>query len=170
MIYTKSTSQGFSLIELMVSLAIFCVIITLTYTQTSFLEEARMHNEINTLYSVAHYLQRYAQLTNQEQVLQFNRTSRSYTFNGRMHVLPKGITFGVLPFIKGPPSSPLQDIASPITFKGEKIVFHPQGIMQSGTVYLVHHERQSMYALSCGVSQVSFLRKYRYDKRWVLIG
>ena len=162
-------SKGFSLIELMVALAIFCVIIALTFTNVSFLEQSVAHNEIDKLHSIAHYLARRAQMTNQEQVLQFDRLGRSYSFNGRKEMLPSGIEFGTLPGIKGPPSSATQAITNPITFKGEKITFHPQGIMQSGTVYLMHKKNQSMYGLSCAVAQVSFLRKYRYDKRWILM-
>ena len=166
----KSAFKGFSLVELMISLAIFCLVITLTFSNVSFLEQSVAQSEIDKLYSIAHYLQRRAQMTNQEQVLRFDRFGKSYSFNGRQETLPKGIEFGTLPSIKGPPASPLRDVTNPITFKGEKITFHPQGIMQSGTVYLMHKKQQKMYALSCAVAQVSFLRKYRYDKRWVLMG
>ena len=165
----KALLKGFSLIELMVALAIFSVIIALTFTNVSFLEQSLAHNEIDKLHSIAHYLARRAQMTNQEQVLQFDRFGKSYRFNGRKETLPKGIEFGTLPSIKGPPSSALHAITNPITFKGERITFHPQGIMQSGTVYLMHKKQQSIYALSCAVAQVSFLRKYRYDKRWILM-
>lgn len=170
MIVKKYLSKGFSLIELMVSLAIFCLVITLTFSNVSFLEQSVAHSEIDKLYFVAHYLQRRAQMTNQEQELQFDRFGKSYSFNGRKEMLPQGIEFGTLPGIKGPPSSALHAITNPITFKGEKIIFHPQAIMQSGTVYLIHKKSQNMYALSCAVAQVSFLRKYRYDKRWILMG
>lgn len=161
--------QGFSLIELMITLAIFCLVVGLTFTNISFLEQSMVHHELNALYCTAHYLQRRAQMTNHEQELKFDRFKRSYSFNGHTHVLPKGIEFGSLAQAKGPPSSPIKGIDNPITFKGEKIIFYPQGIMQSGTVYLLHKDRQCMYALSCAVAQVSFLRKYRYDKRWILM-
>ncbi len=169
MSYRNAILKGFSLIELMIALAIFCLIITLTYTNVSFLEQSMVHHEINKLASIAHYLAGRARTTNQEQVLQFDRFARSYTFNGRKETLPMGIEFGVLSSVKGPPSNPIQAIANPITFKQEKIIFHPQGIMQPGTVYLIHKKSQQMYALSCAVAQVSFLRKYRYDKRWILM-
>lgn len=162
--------KGFSLIELMVALAIFCVIITLTFTNVSFLEQSIVRNEIDKFCSIAHYLARRAQMTNQTQELQFDRIGRSYNFNGRKEILAQGIEFGILPGMQGPPSSPLHVITSPITFKGERITFSPQGIMQSGTVYFIHRKKQQMYALSCAVAQVSFLRKYRYDKRWILMG
>lgn len=163
----QAVSKGFSLIELMIALSIFCIVIVMTFTNVSFIEQSVVHSEIDKLYAIAHYLSRRAQMTNQEQVLEFNRFGNSYSFNGRTETLPKGIEFGVLPTVKGPPSAPLRSIAGPITFKGEKISFHPQGIMQSGTVYVINKKQQRMYALSCAVAQVSFLRKYRYDKRWV---
>lgn len=169
MIVRQVLFKGFSLIELMISLAIFCLVITLTSTNVSFLEQSVAHNEIDKLHSITYYLQRRAQMTNQTQVLQFDRLGKSYSFNGKKEILAQGIEFGTLPSTKGPPSSALHAITNPITFKGEKITFHPQGIMQSGTVYLMHKKNQSMYALSCAVAQVSFLRKYRYDKRWILM-
>ena len=162
--------SGFSLIELMISLAIVTIIIALTCASSSFLHDMLVHNELDKLYAIAHYLQKKAQLTNSEQTLQFDRLGKKYSFNGHTELLPAGIEFGVLPGIKGPPSAPVSLIHSPITFSGEKIIFYPQGIMQSGTLYLMNAQRGCMYALSCGVAHVSFLRKYRYDKRWVLMG
>lgn len=160
---------GFTLVELMVSLSIFCILIVLALTNSSFMQQSLAHSEIDKLYTIAHYLQRRAQFTNQEQILQFDRYGRSYSFNGRTEKLAQGIDFGTLATVKGPPSTPTHIIANPITFQGERITFHPQGIMQPGTVYFVHKELSCAYALSCAVSQVSFLRKYRYDKQWLLM-
>jgi len=163
------TQAAFTLVELMVSLALFSILIVLAITNTSFMQQSLVHSEIDKLYTIAHYLQRRAQLTHKDQVLQFDRYGRSYSFNGRKELLAKGIEFGTLATIKGPPSTPTHEITNPITFNGERITFKPQGIMQPGTVYFVHKELNCAYALSCAVAQVSFLRKYRYDKRWLLM-
>lgn len=161
--------SGFTLIELMISLAIFCIIALLTTSNVSFLRDSLVRHQVDSLFMVARYLQKRAQVTHQEQVLSFDRFASTYSFNGRTKKLPAGIRFAALPGIKGPPSSPLQSIDAPITFKSDKIIFYPQGIMQAGTVYVSDAKSSSLYALSCGVSQVSFLRKYRYDKRWILL-
>ena len=60
-------------------------------------------------------------------------------------------------------------IEKAITFPGYAIHFYPTGIISSGTVYLVDKKKKCMYALSNAVSQVSYLRLYRYDGRWKLI-
>jgi prepilin-type N-terminal cleavage/methylation domain-containing protein len=162
--------QGFSLIELTVVLGIVSLLVGMVHLNTSFLVELSVHQELNKLRAIAYYLQRIAQFTGREQVLVFDVVGRSYSFNDRHEVLPQGVSFGVLPGVKGPPSSPVHTIKHPVTFKENRITFYPEGIVQAGTVYLLHAQRPSMYALSCGVGHVSFLRKYRYDKTWVLLG
>ena len=69
----------------------------------------------------------------------------------------------------GSPGSPTHRIEKAITFPGSKIHFYPTGIISSGTAYLVDKNKQYMYALSNAVSQVSYLRFYRYDGGWKLL-
>ena len=75
---------------------------------------------------------------------------------------------GFLPGAKGPPCAPTEVIKQPITFKGNKIIFNPDGIISAGSIYVVDATGRSMYALTSGVTPVSYLRMYRYDNgTWV---
>ncbi|MCX5922237.1 MAG: prepilin-type N-terminal cleavage/methylation domain-containing protein [Candidatus Dependentiae bacterium] len=161
--------SGFTLIELMVVVAIVSVIAVLTFTQVRFLDGALMRAEVDKLYGMCMYAQRCAMLTNKKQVIIVDKAAKSYTYNGRCERLPDAIDFGFIAGVKGPPSDPRGDITSPITFKDDQIIFKPNGIIQPGSIYLVDTQKKSMYGLSSSVAQVSFLRKYRYDKKWGLL-
>lgn len=95
-----------------------------------------------------------------------DETGNRYHCDGVWYNLPATIRFGFLPESKGPPSTPTRPIRSAITFPGKKVSCFPDGTIQAGTVYLVDDKKSSMYALTSGVSAVSFLRKYRYDGTW----
>jgi hypothetical protein len=84
-------------------------------------------------------------------------------------VLPPVVRFGILPHVKGPPSSPMHALTIPITFSAQKIIFYPDGIISPGIIYLIDRNRQDIYAFSSGIAHASFLRKYRYDGKWHLI-
>jgi hypothetical protein len=89
--------------------------------------------------------------------------------------LPDAVRFGFIPGVSGPPSSPGKPITNPITFKdfGQgkyKVILFVDGKIQPGTVYFVDKNRNFMMALTCPISQVSFIRKYNYDKgKWVCL-
>jgi len=165
----KKLAQGFSLIELLIVLAIVAIIMGLAMTNLSFFDRILLRAELNKLQTTCLYAQRYAMTTNKKQILTIDKTNKSYRFNGRIEKLAPSIDFGFIAGTQGPPSSPHHAISSPITFKNETIVFEPNGIIQPGTIYLVDAKKQSMCALSSAVSQVSFLRKYRYDRKWDII-
>jgi len=81
-------------------------------------------------------------------------------------MLPAKVFFGFMPGAKGPPASANKLILKSITFTNNRIIFYPTGIISAGTVYLIDQAKQVMYALSNGVSQISFLRTYRYNGSW----
>ena len=89
--------------------------------------------------------------------------------------LPEVIKFGFLLGAKGPPSSPSTPINSGITFKKVednvyKALFYADGKIQAGTVYLIDKDQQFMMALTCPISQVSCIRKYRCDSgKWICL-
>jgi prepilin-type N-terminal cleavage/methylation domain-containing protein len=161
--------KGFSLIELMVVVSLVLILASITIANFSYFQRNIIHLEINKLYAACMYAQRCAMVTNKPQKLKFDRVRRLYTINNRTEKLSKDIEFGFMAGSKGPPSAPSRVITSPITFKNDEITFNPNGIIQPGSVYVVDSKKQCMYALSSPISQVSFLRKYRYDKKWGLI-
>ena len=160
---------GFSLIELMVTLTLTIIVVTLTVVNVSFLHRGVVRSEVDTLYAACRYVQRCAMVSNQKQMLRFDLQKNLYTFDGRTETLAAPVSFGVKPGVKGPPSSPQKQIASPVTFKNNVIIFSPDGAISSGTVYVTDRQKKSLYALSNGIAQVSHLRKYSYNGKWLLL-
>ena len=150
-------------------LAVIALMVALTSSHGTFLSRMLARAELEHLYSVCYYLQRKALMQHAPQRLSFDRQRNSYTACGKEYRLPKHVQFGTAPGVKGPPSSPSLLVTRPITFTGDHIMFHPDGIMQSGTIYLTDIHRSCSYALSCAVSPVSYLRKYQYTDAWHLI-
>jgi len=137
--------------------------------QLSFLDSTIVHTEVDKLVAVCSYLQQKAITTNTELVLTFDTQKNEYRCGTIHEVLSQRISFGFLSNALGSPGSPSAKIEKAVTFPHSAIHFYPTGIISSGTVYLVDKKKQSMYALSNAVSQVSYLRLYRYDGRWKLI-
>ena len=165
----NSLSTGYSLIEVMVTMTLFVLIIYLLIANVSFLNRSIVRSEADKLCMICRYLQRCAMAANKKQVLIFNEATQEYNFNGVVYTLPSKVKFGFLAGIKGPPSSPKKLISKPITFKSNTIVFYPDGIISSGAVYLTDYDRQYLYSISSSVAQVSYIRKYTYNSKWILI-
>jgi prepilin-type N-terminal cleavage/methylation domain-containing protein len=161
--------SGFTLIELMVVIGVLGCIIMLTTVNFNFLNEAVLHQEVEKLYAACMHAQQIALTSSQDQIMLFDLGDKTYTFNGHKERLPQNIEFGYIVGAKGPPSSPINTIINPVTFKSRQIVFSASGIISPGTIYLTDTQKHHMYALSSPISQVSYLRKYRYDSKWGLI-
>ena len=165
----KANRSGFSLIETMIVIALIALIMGLVGANYAFLNRILVRSEVEKLYTICRYLQHCAVVKNRPQELRFDRANNTYTYNEQRHTLSRHVTFGFLPNTKGPPSSPNATVQNPITFVQKKITFYPEGVISSGTVYLVDSSQQYMYALSSPISQVSYLRKYQYNNGWKLI-
>ena len=166
MIYNK---HGFTLIEVMIVLCLFAVIATLGMIQFSFLDFAIARIEVDKLANVCSFLQQHAIATNSEQVLTCDTKNNEYRCDNLHEKLSQRVSFGFLPGVMGPPGNPTHRIEKAITFPGSLIHFYPTGIISSGTAYFVDKSKQYMYALSNAVSQVSYLRFYRYDGVWKML-
>lgn len=163
-------SSGFTLIELMVVICLFAVIATLSMMQISFLDSTIVHTQLDKLATVCQYLQQKAIVSNEEQLLTFDTKKNEY-YNDKIHEkLPWQVVFGYPPSLQGPPGGPTGLVTKAVTFPAQQIRFYPTGIISSGTVYLVDAKKQCAYALSNAVSQISYLRMYRYDRSWKLLG
>ena len=165
--------KAFSLIELLITLALVAIIVTFTVPRTSFFARFLVQAEINKLHAVFSYLQQRAIAGNEEQELLFdlkNNTYRFKTIQGEITIqkLPKSVRFGFLPGVKGPPSHPDKPIeiaaTFPITNGIPAAKFMTNGKITPGTVYVVDEREQCLGALTCPISQVSNIRKYTYDK------
>ncbi len=161
--------HGFFLIEVMIVVCLFVLVATLGMMQLSFLDDTIAHAEIDKLAGACTYLQQKAIATNSDQSLVCNTQKNEYRGDNVCETLSSRISFGFLPNVLGSPGSPSRSIKKAITFPDSSIHFYPTGIISSGTVYLTDKNKKIMYALSNAVSQVSYLRLYRYDGRWKLL-
>lgn len=166
MIYSK---HGFTLIEIMIVVCLFALVATLGMMQLSFLDDTIVHAEVDKFAGVCSYLQQKAIATNSDQLLVCDEQKNEYRLDNVHETLSRRIAFGFLPNVLGSPGSPSRSIKKAITFADSSIHFYPTGTISSGTVYLADKNKKIMYALSNAVSQVSYLRLYRYDGRWKLL-
>lgn len=161
-----SYRSGYMMIEMMVAIAIVVLLAGITCAHVGGYRYTCMQQQIALFTLTWRQLQQSAMARAQQQEMLFDEMGHRYKIDGVWHELPSTIRFGFLPESKGPPSSPTHDIRSAITFPGKKVICFPDGTIQAGTVYLMDDQKQKMYALTSGVSAVSFLRKYRYDGAW----
>ena len=166
MVYSK---YGFTLIECMIVVCLFALLATLGIRHLSFLNDAIVHAEVDKLAGVCSYLQQKAIATSTDQVLICDAQKNEYRFDNMCETLSRRLVFGFLPHVLGSPGCPSHTIQRAITFANSSIHFFPTGTISSGTVYLTDKNKTIMYALSNAVSQVSYLRLYRYDGRWKLL-
>ena len=165
----SANKKGFSLIELMLVMCIIALLASFAIINTRYLHKAVIHSQIDLLFNTCYYLQKTAMATGQIQELIFDEQEHRYSFDESIEKLSPSIRFGILPDVKGPPSSPHHSLNNAITFVDKKIKFYPDGIISSGIIYLIDQDRHDIYALSSGVAHTSFLRKYRYDGKWHLM-
>jgi len=158
--------QGFTLIELAVVLALFLLLSIFVQVNINFLDRMILHTEIEKLQTICRYLQQCALVSNKQQELIFSQANKSYHHHNHNETLPTKVSFDFISGAKGPPASANKLIQKSITFANNRIIFYPTGIISAGTVYLTDQTKQAMYALSNGVSQISFLRTYRYNSSW----
>lgn len=91
------------------------------------------------------------------------------------YTLPDVVDFGFLQNVKGPPSCPGKKIQKCITFKKInenqfEATFFANGKISPGSIYFVDRGRNFLMSLTSPISQVSFIRKYKYEKGlWVCL-
>ena len=159
---------GFSLVELSVVIAIACLLSALVLFNARALRTSTIHAELSLSHTRIHTLQQKAIVTGVVQTMRFMPEQHAYLWQEQTYTLPKDLQFGVRNGVMGPPSHPTTAITHPVTFTQNILACYPDGIIKSGTIYLIDARKQ-LYALSCGVADVSFLRKYRYDGKWKLL-
>ncbi|EKD48944.1 MAG: hypothetical protein ACD_64C00062G0007 [uncultured bacterium] len=160
---------AFSLVELIIVIALIALLAMLCAAHSSFLTRMLVRAELEHLYSVSYYLQRKALMLHVPQTISFDIQNNRYDADGKTYRLASQVKFGTAHGVKGPPSQPNTVIHTPITFTGNSITFYPDGVIQSGAVYITDANRSVTYALSCAVSSVSYLRKYQYTDAWHII-
>jgi competence protein ComGC len=173
-------NKGYSLFELLITVAAIVIFVTLTVPKFSFVNKFVLQNEVDKLYVTLSYLQKKAMALNKQQELYFDLINNVYSYTSinnsfKKYKLPQVVEFGILPGVLGPPSKPHKVIKNPITFEKldnnlHVIKFYPDGIISSGSVFFVDKDKRFLLSLSCPLSPYSCVRKYEYkDKKWVLL-
>jgi prepilin-type N-terminal cleavage/methylation domain-containing protein len=166
-------SRAFTLIELVLVLAIVVIISAVGLPYLWDRDQALLNHELEHLELLFTFMQQQALATNKPCTLVV-QPPRIYTFtrNGRvaMYQLAPGIEFGTIPGAYGPPANPTGPLTQAATFppvmqagmQGFEVVFLPNCQTTPGAVYLKATKSSFMGALTCAVSQVSYIRRYLY--------
>ncbi len=147
-------------------LAFVLIIVMLAVPHFSFLSRHLVRQEVENLKQFITYAHRLALATGQMQTIHIQITSNSVQGAGRQYQLARGVRFGVIPGVQGPPAAPHSSLTEPITFKDNQIICYPYGTIDAGTVYITDDRANWLYAVSSGVSPVSYLRTYFFDGSW----
>lgn len=163
---SDSVARGFSLISLLIGISIVGVLLSLTLAQVSFLDQLLVRTELNALYATCCYAQQVAQMRHESCDIVCDREKNSYACVNHVRQLPRSVMFGVKQGVLGPPGGGHALVTNPITFKDACIRSSANGTLNAGTVYLVDTGKRYQYALSSAVTQVSYIRCYRYDTQF----
>jgi len=170
--------KAFSLIELLVVIVIFMILCSISIPLFFNRTKNQLRYEIDKLETMLTYLQQSAMARGQKITVLFDLKKNSYSFttgNKRSDIqLSPNIKFGYLNGCLGPPSNPKKRITTPISFHTKSaqatLKIQPNGQSTAGTIYFTDKDKKLMGALTCGVSQVSYIRKYTYRRHmWQLL-
>lgn len=168
-------AYGFSLIELTVSFSIILILLTIALSRFNFLGEPHLACEQDLLRATLSYVQYKAVVTNKPYVISFDPVNNSYTYHQNKkklvtYTLKHGVRFGFLPGAKGPPLKPKHIIQQAITFDKNQVTSSPDGVMSAGSVYMLDKHGITMVALTCGITEVTAIKKYRYEQnQWIAL-
>ncbi len=163
---TWNCKFGFLLLYVSMVLAFVLIIIMLAVPHLGFIQRHVMRAEVENVRLFITYAHRLALATNQQQVITIDLARNRLEGAGRSYDLARGVHFGALPHIKGPPAAPDQLVTVPATFAKQSITCHVHGAIDAGTLYLVDQTNQWQYAVSVGVSPVTYIRTYYFDGSW----
>jgi len=181
-------SRGYTLIELMLVCTLVFIVCAISIPTFFNKPNYDLDNELSKLEVIFTYLQQRARATNQTQTATIDIKNNCVTWNrnGKQasHTLAQTLQFGFLSGSHGPPANPTGPIVQAITFvKGGSQVlawddkkseppfveFFSNGKISSGSIYITDKKQQIMGALTLGVSQVSYIRRYVYQsKQWIV--
>ncbi len=167
--------KAFTLLEMLLVLVIVTILCAITIHSFGDDDRTLMLQELEKIEVVVHYLQQRAMATQQAQSLVITTTAQTYRYGSVRQVLPPRICFGYVATAHGPPGNPTAPLTHVATFPAVNpttflIKIFPNGKMSSGTLYMRNYGGTRLGALTCTVSQVSYLRKYMYDSgQWVLL-
>ncbi|MBS1986432.1 type II secretion system protein [Candidatus Dependentiae bacterium] len=160
---------GFTLITVLVSISIVVCLLSLALANISFLDRLLVRTELNLLHATCCYAQQMAQINHEPCEIVCDLEKNSYRCDNHRRVLPQSVIFGVKQGVYGPPGNPHTRITKPITFQDSRMRASVEGTLNAGTVYLVDTGKRYQYALSSAITQVPYVRCYRYDTAFHII-
>ena len=152
-------NAGYTLIELCLVISLIGLLAVISLPRLS--KALWIHADLNRLYAYCTYLRRKAMITQEVQTMKFGK--RSYSADLEIE-LSHGVCFGTVQNILGPPGNPHKKVAGPLTWPRKILRFYPDGTMSAGAAYLT--DGSCMYALTIDASEISMIRRYRYDTQW----
>lgn len=170
-------SVSFTILEILLVLSIVLIISSMGIPYLINRNQYDLKNELERLEVIFYYLQQRAIATNTPQELLFDPIAQSYSFKKNAqpitYTLSSRLCFGFIPTVLGPPGDPKNPISQAITFPLRDQNLHcvkllPNGKIYPGAIYISDKQKNELGALTCGVSQVSYIRKYLYkSNRWI---
>jgi type II secretory pathway pseudopilin PulG len=162
----------------MLVLSLILIVVTISIPRLGLFVDFSLSHEIEHLEVIYHYLQQRAIAGNKTHVLTFDLKGNRYTASaGNLklvdRVMEKGVKFGFLPNSYGPPATPTNLLSKPINLdvplnlgslvENLNVKFLSNGKITAGTIYFIDRHNKRMGALTCSLSHVSYIRRYRYD-------
>ncbi len=169
-------SKSFSIIELLLVCAIVAIGAAMYAPRLSFVQQYKIQRELDAFEALFEYLRNRAMATASVHRLEFLLGERGYRYGGLDGVQSAGklcadVEYGFVAGALGPPGNPTVPLTGASTFGEEKgrssVEFFPNGKISSGTLYLKVRKGDIGVALTCAISQVSYVRKYVYrNHQW----
>ncbi|MBY0110353.1 MAG: hypothetical protein K2X90_04550 [Candidatus Babeliaceae bacterium] len=162
---SRIKNSGFMLFELMLVVALIALFSVIGFIGLARYSGTSITTDIAVLSLLLHTAATRATCLKKKQTIIIDEYNSALTYDGIRYPLQEGLNFKVLPNVYGPPSAPYALVTQAVTFVDKKIVAHPDGTLQSGTLYIADSHTQ--YALTTPVSAFSYIRVYRYrDGVW----
>lgn len=161
--------KGFMLLEVAIVLALIAIGAALTIPTFRIFDRLMVKTEIDVLYLAIKSLEQKAITSGKSYDLIFNEKDNSYTAEGLVYHLHSPAIFGIVERVVGPPSNPQKIITKAVNFPDNKITIFADGVIQAGSIYITDKNKKYLYALTCPVSDISYLRRYVYNGHWTLI-
>ncbi len=173
--------RAFTLLELMLTISLVVMLCTLALPSFFTSNQSLLLQELEKLEVTIRYLQQRALATQQTHELVFDTAANtySYTINGKTvsHPLHKNLTFGALPGAHGPPGNPTTPITQALTLPTSKTSnncfsckIYSDWKLSPGAIYIMDRQKTTGGALTCAVSEVSYIRRYQYTShQWILV-
>jgi prepilin-type N-terminal cleavage/methylation domain-containing protein len=162
-------TDGFTLIELLVVMGIITFVASIGVTQLQPDPETIITRELDRIATLCTYLQQRARASQQQHALMIDIPNNRYLMQigNRLncYTLSQSLLFGTPPQ-SGSPNNQNQKARQPVTFSQKNglhcIDFFPNGKISSGSLYIIDKQESTGGALTCGVTQVSYIRRYVY--------